>query len=282
MKRRRFVESMAALSAGGLLAACRGGGSASESVVGLTPPLSRVGIQLYTVRSLMGDDVPGTLDAVAAVGYDEVEFAGLFGHGPRQVRDWLDASGLAAPAAHIDPAELAPDRLDSTLESAATLGHGWLIQAYIPEEGRTLDGYRRTAEALNQAGARAAEAGVRIGYHNHAFEFEPLGETTGYDILLAELDPAYVDLEIDFHWSAVGGADPVALFRDHPGRFRLCHLKDLDDAGRMVDVGAGAIDWAGLFGHAETAGLVHYFVEHDQPSDPLASITASYRYLTAS
>lgn len=251
---------------------------------GLNPPLERIGVQLYTVRSLMADDVAGTLDLVAGVGYAEVEFAGYFGYAPAQLRAWLDAAGLTAPAAHVDLDALEGSALEATLEDATIVGHDWVVVPWIPEAMRTSDGYREVADLLNAAGDAAAGAGVRMGYHNHAFEFEMLDGAdtegrTGYSLLLEHLDPALVDLEIDLHWSAVGGADALELFADHPGRFPLCHVKGLSADGRMVDVGAGVIDWPGLFARSEEAGLQHYFVEHDQPSDPLASIEASYRYL---
>ena len=267
-----------------------GGGEqrgATAAVAGLQPPLGTIGVQLYTVRSLMAEDVAGTLDAVAEIGYDEVEFAGYFGQEPAEVRAWLDAAGLTAPAAHVGLDEVTGSALHETLEAAYVLGHRWVVVPSIPAAMQTADGYREVAELLNAAGRIAASAGVRVGYHNHAFEFEVLGdtseaggETTGYSLLLEHLDPALVDLEIDFHWSAVGGADALALFAEHPGRFPLCHVKDLTADGRMADVGAGMIDWPGLFARSDQAGLVHYFVEHDQPADPRASIEASYRYLS--
>ena len=249
----------------------------------LNPPLDRIGLQLYTVRSLMAEDVAGTLDAVAAIGYDEVEFAGYFGHDPAEIRGWLDAAGLSAPASHALMEHLTGAGLEASIEKAGVVGHRWLVLPWIGEEMRTPDGYRQLAEMLNSAGAAAAPAGVRVAYHNHAFEFDALDEdgVTGYGLLLEHLDPALVDLEIDFHWSAVGGADSAALLREHPGRFPLCHVKDLTADGRMVDVGAGDIDWAALFALSDTAGLRHYFVEHDNPGDPMASIEASYRYLSA-
>ena len=266
------------------LGAGEGDAGDAGAVAGLNPPLERIGVQLYTVRSLMADDVAGTLDAVAAIGYEEVEFAGYFGHEPAQVRAWLDAAGLTAPAAHVDLDALTDSALEATLEDATVLGHAWLVVPWISEAMRTTDGYREVADLLNRAGSIAAAAGVRLGYHNHAFEFETLegadaGGRTGYSLLLEHLDPALVDLEIDFHWSAVGGADALELFADHSRRFPLCHVKDLTEDGRMADVGAGVIDWGALFARSEEAGLRHYFVEHDQPDDPLASIEASYRYL---
>ncbi len=264
-------------------------GDGAATAAGSEPLLETIGVQLYTVRSLMAEDVARTLDAVAAIGYDEVEFAGYFGHEPAVVRAWLDASGLTAPAVHADLDAITGEALEATLEAAAVLGHRWLVVPWIPEAMRTADGYREVADLLNEAGSIAAAAGVRVGYHNHAFEFDVLdgssdagAGTTGYSLLLEHLDPAVVDLEIDFHWSAVGGADALELFAAHPGRFPLCHVKDLTADGRMADAGAGVIDWPGLFARSAEAGLVHYFVEHDQPADPLASIDASYRYLSAS
>lgn len=241
----------------------------------------------------MADDPAATLDALAAIGYDEVEFAGYFGHPPATIREWLDGAGVAAPAAHVGMEELTGDGLTSSLEAAAVLGHRWLVLPWIPAQMRTAEGYRAVADTLNTAGAAARDAGVRIAYHNHDFEFEPLGEPSeppgqpfqpqgrsGYDLLLERLDPSLVDMEIDFHWSAAAGAAFEPLVADHPGRFALCHVKDLDAQGGMADVGAGTIDWAALFALSEEAGLRHYFVEHDNPADPLASARSSYRYLS--
>ena len=287
MDRKHFLRAAGLGIGAGLLAGCAREGTPGE--VGarvLNPPLERIGLQLYTVRALMQEDVAGTLDAVAGVGYDEVEFAGYFGHAPGDVRGWLDAAGLVAPAVHVGMQDLTGAGLEAAIEAAAVVGHRWLVLPSLPQELRTADGYREVAEMLNAAGEVSAGASVRVGYHNHAFEFEPVEaasgtSVTGYSLLLEHLDPALVDLEIDFHWSAVGGADAAALFAEHPGRFQLCHVKDLTADGRMADVGAGEIDWAALFALSSQAGLRHYFVEHDQPADPLASVTASYRYLSA-
>lgn len=287
--RKRFLQAAGL----GLFAGCAGersqGGAepdseSAEARAALDPPIDRIGVQLYTVRSLMAEDVAATLDAMAAVGYREVEFAGYFGHTPGEIRGWLDAAGLTAPAAHVGIPELTGPGLDASIEAALGMGHDWLVLPSIGPEMRTADGYREVAGILNEAGARAASAGLRVGYHNHAFEFEMVEDgsaaRTGYSVLVEHLDPALVDLEIDLHWSAVGGADALALFAEYAGRFPLCHVKDVTADGRMADVGAGVIDWAGLFARSGQAGLRHYFVEHDQPDDPMASVEASYRYLS--
>ncbi len=298
MDRKQFLQVAGVACGAGMLAGCAGEGGGTREAAGedaaadaegmrqgLNPPLDRIGVQLYTVRSLMAEDVAATLAAVAAIGYSEVEFAGYFDHTPDEIRGMLGANGLTAPATHVGLDQVRGDALEASIESAQAIGHGWLVVPSLPESLRTADGYREVAGILNEAGAAAAFAGIRVGYHNHAFEFEPVGEDpagpTGYSVLVDNLDPALVDLEIDLHWSAVGGADALALFEAYPGRFPLCHVKGLSADGRMVDVGAGEIDWAGIFEHSDHAGLRHYFVEHDQPDDALASIEASYRYLSA-
>ena len=289
MDRKDFLRAAGAVCGVGWLAGCsRGDASASgdpaadSAAAASQPLLDRIGLQLYTIRSLMSEDVAGTLDTVAAIGYDEVEFAGYFAPPPAEVRGWLDAAGLSSPAAHVGMEDLMGAGLDTAIETASTLGQRWLVLPWMPEDMRTSDGYRALADMLNPAGETAAAANVRVAYHNHAFEFETVDDdgATGYSLLLEHLDPGLTDLEIDFHWSAVGGADSAALLRDNPGRFTLCHIKDLTADGRMADVGAGEINWAGLFALSDTAGLRHFFVEHDQPGDPLASIEASYRYLS--
>ena len=96
-----------------------------------------------------------------------------------------------------------------------------------------------------------------------------------------ETDPDLVEFELDLYWITKGGADPFAYFERYPGRFTLCHVKDMAADGEMVDVGAGQMDFASIFARADQAGLKHYFVEHDSPADPIASITASHAYLSA-
>ena len=147
-------------------------------------------------------------------------------------------------------------------------------------ERTSLDGYRRVAADLNEIGARTAEAGVRLAYHNHAFEFETFGgDRSGYDVLLAETDPSLVVMEMDLYWTVHAGRDPAAYFERHPGRFPLFHLKDRTPDGAMADVGAGALDFGRVFALAARAGLRHAFVEHDEPEDALRSLRRSYGHL---
>ena len=241
--------------------------------------LERIGLQLYTVRDLMRADVARTLEKVARAGYREVEFAGYFGETPARIRGLLDSLGLASPSTHLSLEDLRSG-LSRTLDLAETIGHRYLVVPSLDaKDRRTLDDYRRVAGDLNRAGEAARARGFQVAYHNHDFELHALGAVRPYDVLLRETDPALVGFEMDFYWMASGRADPLAYFRRHPGRFHLCHLKDMDRGGRMADVGAGRLDFRAILERRVQAGLRHYYVEHDRPDDPLASIRASHRYL---
>jgi sugar phosphate isomerase/epimerase len=273
--RREFVRAVGATALGAVFPPL------SPSPHPLTPrrKLDRIGLQLYTVRHQMEKDVEGTIARVAATGYREVEFAGYFGKSPRDVRAMLDHHGLSSPSSHIS---LAPEQWHAALDAAPIVGHRYLVMAWIPpEERHTLDDYKRWAERLNRAGTEAKAAGLQFAYHNHDFEFGPLDGKLPYDVLLAETDPKLVQLEMDLYWIVKGGQDPLAYFARWPGRFPMVHVKD--SAGppdhKMMPVGAGKIDFKKIFGQSDQAGIRHYFVEHDNPDDPFASIRESCEYL---
>lgn len=252
-----------------------------ESPVASHQSLNRIGVQLYTVRRSMQQSVERTLEQVAAIGYREVEFAGYFGRSARDIRTLLDANGLTAPSAHSADLNSVRNRFPQVLEDARTVGHRYVICASLPRSEMTPDGFKRIAAEFNRAGEQAAQAGVTFGFHNHDAEFESLGTTTGYDILLAECDPKLVTMQMDLFWTVRGGKDPLEYFAKHPGRFTSVHVKDMAAGGEMVDVGAGRLPFATWFAQSHQAGIQHYFVEHDNPPDPMASITASYRHLSA-
>jgi sugar phosphate isomerase/epimerase len=244
--------------------------------------LDRIGVQLYTVRDAVQRDLEGTLARVAAIGYQEVEFAGYAGRTAAEVRDAVRRAGLSAPSAHVPLAALGQG-WNRVLDDARTVGHRYLVIPWLDEKDRpNLDAYRRIADRLNRAGEAASRAGLRLAYHNHAFEFTRMENRLPYDVLLEATDPAHVLLELDLYWITKGGQDPLAYFARWPGRFRLVHVKD--SAGppehRMADVGSGAIEWGRIFARRKQAGIEHFFVEHDDPPDPFASIAASHAYLS--
>ncbi len=296
LSRREAVRRMGGLAAGAAgmaVMGCTGEtvpGDAVSGEAGLTggstesgtTPLQPLGVQLYTLRSEMEGRVEQTLERVAEIGYQEVEFVRFlyFDHSPAEIRGMLARTGLRAPASHIPPSFEA-DAWARILDDANEAGHAYVVVASIPESMRAdLDGWRRTAEAMNAAGELARAAGLQYAYHNHDFEFVEMDGRVAFDVFCEESDPDLVQIELDLYWIIHGGGDPVAFFNRWPGRVPLVHVKDRTPAGEMADVGAGVIDWAGLFQHIGHAGMKHFLVEHDRPDGPFRSIEASYRYLS--
>jgi sugar phosphate isomerase/epimerase len=289
--RRTFVQTSLAAAA---VAALPGGASAQQRKI------DRIGLQLYSVRDLMKADVAGTLAKVAAIGFKEVEFAGLFGQDPKDVRAMLEKNGLTAPASHVDWATV-ETKLPETLATARTLGHEFIIVPYISEaERKQPDIYKRAADLFNKAAAESSKSGIQFAYHQHGFEFVPseaLGGKLPYDYLLENTDPKLVKMELDLCWISAAEQDPVAYFKKYPGRFPLVHVKDwlkngkpatpyagalgpdTKFTGEMANVGQGSIDWKRIFANAGTAGVRHYIIEHDNPKSPIDDLGASYAYL---
>ncbi len=240
-----------------------------------------IGVQLYTVRAAIADDLDGTLAAIAEIGYREVELAGLYGMSAAEMKARLDAVGLAATSGHHSLEEVRTG-WDATLEAAVALGHRLVVVPSIPVAERDPEGLRRIADDLNRAGEAARAAGLRLGYHNHDWEIRPDGNgVRPIDLLLDRTDPERVDWQMDIFWTVHGGADPLAELDARAGRVTSVHVKDRTAAGEMVDVGAGVIDFRSILTRAGALGLLHQYVEHDQPADPIGSVRASHRALAA-
>jgi sugar phosphate isomerase/epimerase len=256
--------------------------------------LSPIGVQLYTARDEMAKDVEGTLAKIAAIGYTQVEFAGYFDKTPEQIRQVLDRHGLTAPSTHIDLATIST-KLPETIEASHTIGHKFIVMPYLDDATRVKPGiYQQVADTLNKAGAEARKAGIQIAYHNHNFEFVETNGHMPFETLMQAFDPALVKNELDLCWATAAGQDPVTLFKTYPGRFPMVHVKGLrkkpangaatpipDVLPDVTEVGSGGdiIDWATIFAQAGAGGVEYYFVEHDQPTDPFASMAASFTYL---
>lgn len=240
-----------------------------------------VGVQLYTLRAEMRRDPEGTLTRIAQLGFADVEWWGNFGRSPAQLRALLDGHRLRTTAAHIDPADLAPDRLGALLETAQAMGHEQLIVAWTPPAERTVDGWKRLAARLTEAGRVGAQVGISTGYHNHDFEFADLEGQTALSILLEESDPRFVSFELDCFWAFKAGQDPLEMLRRHAPRITRLHLKDSSGPPehRQRDVGAGVIDWAALLALGTSVGVHHGYVEHDEPADAWATVSAGRGYL---
>src|SRR5207245_399172 len=196
----------------------------------------------------------------------------------------LDRAGvgrLPRPAATLDRIGLQLYTVRRALEDALVIGRRDVVVRWLPPaERRSLDGYKRVARLFNRAGAVARDLGLQFAYHNHDFEFARLGGRVPYDVLLAETDPKLVALELDLYWITKGGGKPLAYFARYPGRFHMVHVKDMDKtrARGSAAVGRGVTGFKKIFARSAQAGIKHYFVEHDQPADPFASIEASFNY----
>jgi sugar phosphate isomerase/epimerase len=272
---------------------------------------SRFGLQLFTVRDLLLNDLGGTLAAVAALGYAEVEMFGfggnafiqdpLFGVTAAEMRRILDRLGLSAPCTQIsgrldDPGPIA--------DTAHTLGIRHLIVAMprdflditpngpVVSEVKDGDQILRIAERLNRLGSLCRRDGLRLGYHNHHMEFARLGETRAYDLLLAHTDPELLQMELDVGWAKAGGVEPQDILASYPGRFVSCHLKDfaphrplpahsapIPDMARMVAPGDGVVDFAKVLAEMDRQGIEHGFVECDLPDDAMDVARRGIRYL---
>ena len=293
--RRSFLAALAATSLGACARVAVGSspGDANATLdaqvagaraAGGTAPVGPIGVQLYTLRDEMQKDVAATLERVARIGYKEVEFAGYFGKSPSEIRAILDRNGLRAPSVHVPIEVVEGSGWSSALDAAKAIGHEYVVVPWLaPDRRGSLAEYRRLAASLNRGAQDAQRAGLRFGYHNHDFEFEPVEGRLPFDLLLAETDPALVLIELDLYWAVKAGQDPLALFARHPGRFPMVHVKDSAGAPahEMRSVGQGTIDFVRILGRRQQAGIRHLFVEHDNPGDAWASVEASYRTMAA-
>jgi sugar phosphate isomerase/epimerase len=275
--RRTFLAS---LGLGAFAAACSRASFAPSALPVGRRRISRVGIQLYTLRRVAQPDLAGTLAQLGRIGYKEIEFAGYYGHDPKEVRSILDTNGLTAPSTHvgIDVIEKTPDKLFS---ESKVVGHEWITVPSLPPGPKaTADDWKRIGDQFNKAAAQVKAAGFRFAFHNHNAELRKLGDTTGLDVLLNATDPALVAYEMDIYWVVNGGGDPLAFLARYPNRFKMLHVKDSmgPPDHKMADVGAGTIDFGKIFAAAH--GIEHYFVEHDQPADAFVSAATSFSALS--
>ncbi|HPF46467.1 MAG: sugar phosphate isomerase/epimerase [Alphaproteobacteria bacterium] len=281
LNRRTFVKSTLATG----IAAATGIGSYIEAFgasknINADGKIKDIGLQLYTVRSLMRENLEKTIADVAKVGYSQVEFAGYYDRTATEIKSILDQNGLSSPSTHVDIELVQGDNLKRTIEYSNTVGHQYVIVPFLqPEDRQTLDQYKKITESFNRIGEECNKAGLKFAYHNHDFELKAIDGVVPLDILLQESDPDLFNIEMDLFWVIAGDGNPIDYFKKYPGRFPLCHVKDRTGDGQMVDVGQGVVDFTSMFALSELAGLEYFIVEHDQPENPLNSIKNSYKTL---
>ncbi|QZH75670.1 MAG: sugar phosphate isomerase/epimerase [Erythrobacter sp.] len=238
-----------------------------------------IGVQLYTVREDMARDPIATLQRIAAMGFDEVEFARTFGDRSAEMCRETTRLGLDVAAVHVGW-ELLRDDPARALAEAKAMCTDTLILAYLPvEERTTLEQWRGWIARLNAIAPLAEAEGIQLAYHAHDFEFATIDGVRPIDLMLRDFDPR-IGFELDTYWVQLGGEDPLEFFRRHRDRITHFHMKDMGQGGAMADVGAGSIDFAALveeFGEDRA----YWLIERDDAPDPWASLAASLAAMRA-
>lgn len=241
-----------------------------------------VGIQLYTVRDIFQKDPAGTLEAIARIGYREVEFGGggYEAMDPAMLRGTMDKAGLRCPSLHIGYDALL-GQFDKSVAMARTLGAKTVVLPYMTDEHRTEAGWNAALPNFTKFARQLKQAGLDFAYHNHDFEFtNKPGGVSLYDRFLKETDPALVKIELDLYWAKRAGQDLAALVDRLNKRIYSYHVKDMRADGSMAAVGTGTIDFAALFKRPSSAHVRHFYVENDQaPAPYLPDITTSFKTL---
>ncbi len=297
MKRRDFIRTSAAAGLSLPFMAPAFGKTAH-------PYVDQMGIQLYTVRNQMAEDPLATLKAIKEAGYAQIE-----GGDPAtyaEMSPMLDDLGLASYSTFfpwpyltgrwdlVKSEGMEPTEKDfaGVVETAQKLGMKYLVFGYMrKEERQTLDDYHKIAEALNKAGEQCNAAGIKLCYHNHAFEFEPMDGKVPYDVLIDETDADKLHFELDVFWSSLAGHEPLPLMEKLGERMTLLHLKNKKEGTPLIydegqvpvdafqELNDGVIDIQDILVLADKLGVSQCFVEQDQSPDPLQSIAQSFNYL---
>jgi len=301
-RRRDFIKSSGALLFGGLAT------SSKINPFFWEPKTSKpVGLQLFTLFNVIDDDVQGSLKKVADIGYKEIESAfskkgGYYGVKPKEFASLCNNLGMSWQSHHVlgAPFKLPPgaklpttpdgkpmvippmrnlrDDMQQLVDEASEGGVHYLVCANTPTA--TLEEINSSIKVLNATAEACKKAGLTFCYHNHDMEFHEIEGKIPYHLLLSETNADLVKMEMDIAWVTKAGVDPIELFKKHPGRFPLWHVKDISkDLQSVEPVGEGIIDYKKIFEQASTAGMQHFFVEHDMPKDAYASIKESFSNL---
>jgi sugar phosphate isomerase/epimerase len=297
LSRRGFLRTAAVgaavVGASGALATPAAATGASSGGGAHRVPRSKISIQLYTLRDQLAVDFEGTLAALAAIGYQKVEHAGFVGRSVTEFKAALDAVGIRASSGHVlIPQPFHAAAWHASLQDALTLGSRFIVNPFFGINFATgvvvrdRATWAAFAHDLNRAGRMARNVGLRLGYHNHNWEFFRLTDDpskTAYDVLIQETDPRYVHFEMDLFWVTRGARDPVDLLRRLDGRVRQYHVKDMNQAGSFEDAGKGLIDFPRIF---RTHQPEEYIIERDDagtaprtPADALVTAKVGYDYL---
>lgn len=246
------------------------------------------GMTLYTVRNEMGKDPKATLRAVADLGYKYIEAVEykdgkFYGMTPDEFKSYTKSLGLKPISIHMGA--MTTSNADKLIADVKAAGFKYFV-APVPPMGmfkfdpksRSLtmtDDVERLTSVLDTISRKADAAGLKFLYHNHAFEFEKNSKgIVPMEYMLEHLDPKYVNFQMDLYWVTKAGVDPVELFKKYPKRFKIWHVKDMDDQGRFAPVGKGKIDFGRILKNAKLSGMKYYIVEQDQVFDGMEPMEA--------
>jgi sugar phosphate isomerase/epimerase len=246
------------------------------------------GLALYTVRDAMESDAKTTLQAVADAGYSYLEAAGyndgkFYNMTPGDFKKLLNQLGLIPVSSHQSTVTM--ENADAMIADVKAAGFKYFVIPVPPmglfnfdRETRTMSmtgGAANLAEIVNTLGKKCHAAGLELLYHNHDFEFQKDSDgIVPIDYLLEHCDPKYVNFQMDLYWVTKAGADPVAYFEKYPGRFKIWHVKDMDEQGRFAPVGNGNINFARILENKKLSGMKYYMVEQDMTFDGLKPLEA--------
>ncbi len=253
------------------------------------------GLALYTVRDAMGENAKTTLKAVAEAGYNNIEAAGydngkFYDMSPTDFKAYLNKLNLNPISTHQGSVTL--ENADAMMADVKAAGFQYFVVPVPPMGLFKYDavkkamgmtgGAKNLAEILDTLGEKANAAGLKLLYHNHDFEF--LKDADGIvtiDYLLENCNPEFVNFQMDLFWVTKAGADPLAYFEKYPGRFKIWHVKDMDQEGKFAPVGRGTIDFARILAQKEKSGMLYYMVEQDRTftMEPLEAIKVSHEGL---
>lgn len=292
LNRRHFIKQTGTLALSGLLA--------NPLLETLDFAKSKkVGLQLFTLFNILDEDVKGNLKKVADLGFKEIESAfskkgGYYGMTHKEFKKVVEDLGMVWLSHHTLGAPFKPrpgfdtskmpkmvnlrDNAQEVVDQIKEAGVKYLVCANTPIE--TLDEVKGSTEVLHKTGELAKKAGLTFCFHNHDKEFIAVEGQIPFDMFASQVSADLLHFELDLAWASKAGIDPVALFEKHPKRFPLWHVKDMDKEFKTIlPVGEGIIDYKRIFAHAKTAGMKHFFVEHDMPAKPFESIASSIAYI---
>jgi sugar phosphate isomerase/epimerase len=279
MKRREFIRNSAFTAVSVL---------AIPTVLQAAKKKTAIGLQLYTLRDTINKDPRGHLEKIAAMGYKNLEAysykdGNIFGMTYAEFGKIVKDLGMQVTSGHYGLDIVDSPQWEKALTDAKAIGQKYVVLPWLEEKYRgSVDSYKKICQVANKAGEVAKKYGLRLQYHNHAFEFNTVEGQLPYDVMLKEFDPKYVGMEMDIFWVYNAGKDPLQYFEKYPGRFEQWHVKDMskDDKAKNADVGTGTIDWKKIFANAKKSGMKNFYVEQETyPGAPIDSVVASINYL---